>query len=71
MTGSAAGILSVTFSPNGRLLASSGDDHLIRLWDTSIGSAIKRICATTGDALTRQQWHAYVPQLPYQPPCPH
>ena len=31
--------------------------------------AIEQICATTKGSLTAQQWHQYIPQLPYQPPC--
>jgi hypothetical protein len=45
-------------------------DGRIMLWDLNIDHAIQRICATTHNTLTRQQWNQYVsPQLRYNPPC--
>ncbi len=32
--------------------------------------AARRICAATGSVLDRQRWRQYIPELPYDPPCP-
>lgn len=58
----------MAFSSDGRTLASGNTDGTIRLWNLNVRYAIERICATAG-GLTPQQWHDYVPQLPYQPLC--
>lgn len=31
--------------------------------------AIWRVCATTRDNLTPQQWHADIPEAPFRPLC--
>jgi hypothetical protein len=37
----------------------------------NVDQAIRRICATTANTLTREKWKQYVsPDLPYRPPCP-
>jgi len=69
-TGNTAAADSVAFSPDGHTLASGNTDGATRLWNLNIQYAIQRICATAG-GLTPRQWNQYIPQLAYQPSCPH
>ena len=68
--GSGSGITAIAFGPDGTL-ASSTSAGTILLWHLRVGDAIKRICATARGNLTPQNWHHYIPQLPYQSPCVH
>ena len=36
---------------------------------TEAAAAAHRMCAMAGQPLTRAEWRAYVPGLPYAPPC--
>ena len=60
---------SIAFQPGTDFLATGNGDGTTQLWNLNVDQAINRICATTGDDLTRQQWATYVRQLPYAPPC--
>ena len=71
LTGHTKGVNSVVFSPDGKTLASGSYDNTVRLWDLDTYHAIRRLCASSAGALTREQWAHYVPQLPYDPPCSH
>ncbi|MEU0411305.1 hypothetical protein ABZ307_26275 [Streptomyces griseorubiginosus] len=59
----------LSFSPDSRMLGVSSGSDTIRLWDLDVDDAMRHICATTGNVLTRQEWELYLPRLSYDPPC--
>jgi WD40 repeat protein len=61
-------ITSVKFSPDG-IMAGGTSAGTIFLWDLRVDDAIRRICVTARGNLTPQNWHHYIPLLPYQAPC--
>ncbi|MGH3696956.1 MAG: TIR domain-containing protein [Pseudonocardiaceae bacterium] len=69
LTGHTSSVRSVAFSPDGHTLATASADSTARLWETTVDSVTARICKTT-PTITQSEWNQYLPDLPYQPPCP-
>jgi WD40 repeat protein len=51
LKGHLAGITSVTFSSDGRLLASAGRDDTVRLWDVESMTELRVLKGHTGEVL--------------------
>ncbi|BBB02023.1 putative WD-40 repeat protein [Actinacidiphila reveromycinica] len=62
-------VTAVAYSPDGHTLASAGADHTVQTSALDVGQAVTRVCATTRDTLTPQQWRQDVPEAGYQAPC--
>ena len=60
---------AVAFSPDGTL-ATGSEDETVQLWNLHVNAAIGYVCSLAASDLTPLQWQAYIPQFPYQPPCP-
>jgi WD40 repeat protein len=69
LTGHTSSVKSVAFSPDGHTVATASADSTAHLWETNVDSVTARICQTT-PTITQTEWNQYLPDLPYQPPCP-
>ncbi|WP_069815554.1 nSTAND1 domain-containing NTPase [Streptomyces sp. TP-A0874] len=61
---------TVTFAPDGHALAVTSDDGVVGVWSLAVDDVARRICAGSAGALGPEQWSRFIPQLPYDPPCP-
>lgn len=59
----------VAFDPRSHLIATGGADSTVRLWSLDQEQAIQRICHSTENVLTPEQWQQHIPQLDYHQPC--
>jgi WD40 repeat protein len=62
-------VWTAAFTPDGRHLATASADHSVRLWLTDPADAARMICATSGPALSPDQWAQYAGGAPYRPLC--
>lgn len=63
-------VAALAFSPDGHGLVTGSHDNSIRLRVIDIPTVVKRVCDTTGMAMTREEWGLYMPDIGYTPPCP-
>ncbi|WP_256804492.1 TIR domain-containing protein [Frankia sp. ACN10a] len=74
LTGHTHAVFSLAFSQDGSVLASGGNDGMLRLWRVSTVNASRRqvvaaACAEAGGGLDASSWQFYLPGVPYRPTC--
>ncbi|MFF0721848.1 helix-turn-helix domain-containing protein [Micromonospora sp. NPDC003816] len=62
-------VYSVDFHPDGRTLAAGGITQQTWIYDTDPDAAAQRICNTTGDLVSQEEWSRLVGDHPYRNPC--
>jgi WD40 repeat protein len=70
LTGHTGAVFELAYSPDGTTLATSSIDETVRLWDVDADSLARRACAKSSGELTAAEWQEYLPDVPYQRPCP-
>jgi WD40 repeat protein len=69
VTGDPNYINAVVFGASAHTLIGADGDYTVRIWNLTASAAIHHICASSPNVLTPAQWHKYVQELPYHPPC--
>lgn len=62
-------VKSLAYSPGGELLASSGEDNTVILWDVNVKSWQRRACEIVNRSLTKEEWKYYLSDEPYNDGC--
>ena len=69
LQGAPGPVQAVDVSADGSLVAASGDDHVVHLWNLDPATVAQKVCASAGTPITRQEWAQYLPGTAYDPPC--
>ena len=70
LRGHGGSVRSVSFSPDGKTLASGSLDNTIIFWDVDIESWKARACGIANRNLTQSEWAQFVGDEPYRNTCP-
>ncbi|WP_328972474.1 nSTAND1 domain-containing NTPase [Streptomyces sp. NBC_00239] len=68
LTGHTGTVRGLSFTADGDLVSGGQDGRIIR-WSLDTATAAARVCAAAGRGLSRDEWAAYLPSLPYRPAC--
>lgn len=63
-------ILSVAFSPDDTAVYAAGQHLLWHKYVIDPTHVVTAVCARVGVSLSRADWEAYLPEVPYQKTCP-
>ncbi|MEV6394702.1 hypothetical protein AB0M39_07950 [Streptomyces sp. NPDC051907] len=70
VTGAVDYVNDVAFSPDARFLYIGLGEGTVQILPLQTRAAVDYVCRATGNLLTPALWRQYIPQLPYDPPCP-
>ncbi|MEU0520837.1 hypothetical protein [Streptosporangium sp. NPDC006007] len=68
LTGHTSRVRGLAFAADGTLVSGGADSRIIH-WPLDPRAATAHTCRTVGRDLTRQEWAAYLPSLPYRSTC--
>jgi WD40 repeat protein len=60
----------VSFSPDGRVLATDGPENEILLWDIDVASWERQACQRINRNLSEEDWKRYIGESQYRETCP-
>ncbi|MET8540167.1 WD40 repeat domain-containing protein [Kitasatospora sp. NPDC004799] len=63
------GVHDLAFSPDGARLHVAGEHVPLQRIDLAPAAAATTLCRRVGGGLTRQDWHTYLPTVPYRATC--